>query len=93
MTERASKPVDRIAASCIAVRLRLLNRVVTNLYVAALRTWRNPSMRGGSVNTASTAGPTTPAWSRSAGPPSTTSARTSSASSRRPRPSSASSAG
>ena len=37
MTERASKQVDRIAASCIAVRLRLLNRVVTNLYDAALR--------------------------------------------------------
>ena len=37
MTERASKQVDRIAANCIAVRLRLLNRVVTNLYDAALR--------------------------------------------------------
>jgi len=37
MTDRTSKPVDRIAASCIAVRLRLLNRVVTNLYDEALR--------------------------------------------------------
>src|SRR5262245_38063890 len=37
MTDRRSKQVDRIAASCIAVRLRLLNRVVTNLYDEALR--------------------------------------------------------
>src|SRR5919204_2302534 len=37
MTEQASKQVDRIAASCVAVRLRLLNRVVTNLYDNALR--------------------------------------------------------
>jgi DNA-binding MarR family transcriptional regulator len=37
MTDRTTKQVDRIAASCIAVRLRLLNRVVTNLYDAALR--------------------------------------------------------
>jgi DNA-binding MarR family transcriptional regulator len=37
MTDRTSKQVDRIAASCIAVRLRLLNRVVTNLYDEALR--------------------------------------------------------
>ncbi len=37
MTDRTSKQVDRIAASCIAVRLRLLNRVVTNLYDDALR--------------------------------------------------------
>jgi DNA-binding MarR family transcriptional regulator len=37
MTERTSKQVDRVAASCIAVRLRLLNRVVTNLYDDALR--------------------------------------------------------
>ena len=37
MTDRAGKHVDRIAASCIAVRLRLLNRVVTNLYDEALR--------------------------------------------------------
>lgn len=37
MTDRTSKQIDRIAASCIAVRLRLLNRVVTNLYDEALR--------------------------------------------------------
>jgi DNA-binding MarR family transcriptional regulator len=37
MTDTTSKQVDRIAASCIAVRLRLLNRVVTNLYDEALR--------------------------------------------------------
>jgi DNA-binding MarR family transcriptional regulator len=37
MTDRTGKQVDRIAASCIAVRLRLLNRVVTNLYDEALR--------------------------------------------------------
>jgi DNA-binding MarR family transcriptional regulator len=37
MTDRTTKQVDRIAASCIAVRLRLLNRVVTNLYDEGLR--------------------------------------------------------
>ena len=37
MTDRMRKQVDRIAASCIAVRLRLLNRVVTNLYDEPLR--------------------------------------------------------
>ena len=37
MTDRTGNQVDRIAASCIAVRLRLLNRVVTNLYDEALR--------------------------------------------------------
>jgi DNA-binding MarR family transcriptional regulator len=37
MTDRTSQQVDRIAANCIAVRLRLLNRVVTNLYDEALR--------------------------------------------------------
>ena len=37
MTDRTSKQVDRVAASCIAVRLRLLNRVITNLYDEALR--------------------------------------------------------
>ena len=31
------KKIDTIARSCIAVRLRLLNRVVTNLYDDALR--------------------------------------------------------
>lgn len=34
---KADDPVDRIARSCIAVRVRLLNRVVTNLYDDALR--------------------------------------------------------
>jgi DNA-binding MarR family transcriptional regulator len=37
MTDRAGNHVDRIAASCIAVRLRMLNRVVTNFYDEALR--------------------------------------------------------
>src|SRR5215472_5591724 len=32
-----TKGIDAIARSCIAVRLRLLNRVVTNLYDDALR--------------------------------------------------------
>src|SRR5262245_66391462 len=30
-------PIDRIARACIAVRVRLLNRVITNLYDEALR--------------------------------------------------------
>ena len=34
---KQSKAVDTIARDCIAVRLRLLNRVVTNLYDDALR--------------------------------------------------------
>jgi len=34
---KASDPIDRIARSCIAVRVRLLNRVITNLYDDALR--------------------------------------------------------
>jgi len=29
--------IDRIASSCVALRMRLVNRVVTNLYDAALR--------------------------------------------------------
>lgn len=29
--------IDRIASECVAVRLRMLNRVVTNIYDAALR--------------------------------------------------------
>jgi DNA-binding MarR family transcriptional regulator len=37
MTTRADNPIDVIARSCIALRLRLLNRVVTNLYDGALR--------------------------------------------------------
>jgi DNA-binding MarR family transcriptional regulator len=34
---KADQHIDAIASSCIAVRLRLLNRVVTNLYDDALR--------------------------------------------------------
>src|SRR5438128_2437944 len=33
----SQKKIDTIARNCIAVRLRLLNRVVTNLYDDALR--------------------------------------------------------
>ena len=54
---------------------------------------RNRSMRPGCVNCAWTAGPTTPAWSRSAARPWTTSGTTSCVLSRPPRRSSASSAG
>jgi DNA-binding MarR family transcriptional regulator len=35
--EKHSRAIDAIARTCIAVRLRLLNRVVTNLYDDALR--------------------------------------------------------
>ena len=35
--EKQSPAIDAIARTCIAVRLRLLNRVVTNLYDDALR--------------------------------------------------------
>ena len=35
--EKAATSIDTIARTCIAVRLRLLNRVVTNLYDNALR--------------------------------------------------------
>lgn len=34
---KANDPIDRIARSCIAVRVRLLNRVITNLYDEAFR--------------------------------------------------------
>jgi len=37
MTARLDDSIDAIARSCIAVRLRLLNRVVTNLCDGALR--------------------------------------------------------
>src|ERR1051326_2766878 len=37
MDKPTSSSIDTIARSCIAVRLRLLNRVVTNLYDDALR--------------------------------------------------------
>ena len=36
-TQKNSPAIDAIARNCIAVRLRLLNRVVTNLYDDALR--------------------------------------------------------
>jgi DNA-binding MarR family transcriptional regulator len=36
-SQKHSPVIDAIARSCIAVRLRLLNRVVTNLYDEALR--------------------------------------------------------
>jgi DNA-binding MarR family transcriptional regulator len=35
--DKATTSIDTIAKTCIAVRLRLLNRVVTNLYDEALR--------------------------------------------------------
>src|SRR5579884_1674912 len=35
--DQATASIDRISGTCIAVRLRLLNRVVTNLYDNALR--------------------------------------------------------
>ena len=37
MTAEIDNSIDAIAQSCIAVRLRLLNRLVTNLYDDALR--------------------------------------------------------
>src|SRR2546421_6972133 len=37
MDKPENSSIDTIARSCIAVRLRLLNRVVTNLYDDALR--------------------------------------------------------
>ena len=40
MTERLESSIETIARSCIAVRLRLLNRLVTNLYDEALRPLR-----------------------------------------------------
>jgi DNA-binding MarR family transcriptional regulator len=36
-SEKGSRDIDAIARTCIAVRLRLLNRVVTNLYDDVLR--------------------------------------------------------
>ena len=35
--QRDSRAIDTIARNCVALRLRLLNRVVTNLYDEALR--------------------------------------------------------
>jgi DNA-binding MarR family transcriptional regulator len=37
VSQKHNPAIDAIASSCIAVRLRLLNRVVTNLYDEALR--------------------------------------------------------
>jgi DNA-binding MarR family transcriptional regulator len=37
MDKAAGRSIDTIARTCIAVRLRLVNRVVTNLYDEALR--------------------------------------------------------
>ena len=37
MTTKTKPPIDTIAGECIAVRLRMLNRVVTNIYDEALR--------------------------------------------------------
>ena len=35
--ERVQAIIDKIAGECIAVRLRMLNRVITNIYDNALR--------------------------------------------------------
>jgi DNA-binding MarR family transcriptional regulator len=37
MNAKANNAIDAIAHDCLAVRVRLLNRVITNLYDAALR--------------------------------------------------------
>jgi DNA-binding MarR family transcriptional regulator len=37
MSAKANNSIDAIARDCLAVRVRLLNRVITNLYDAALR--------------------------------------------------------
>ena len=37
MNSKTDKAIDAIARDCIAVRVRLLNRVITNLYDGALR--------------------------------------------------------
>ncbi len=36
-TENLQATVDKIASECVAVRLRMLNRVITNIYDSALR--------------------------------------------------------
>src|SRR5687768_18449987 len=36
-TERVQATIDEIAGECVAVRLRMLNRIVTNIYDDALR--------------------------------------------------------
>jgi len=35
--ERMQRAIDKIAGECVAVRLRMLNRVITNIYDNALR--------------------------------------------------------
>src|SRR5580704_6391066 len=40
MDEKQSQAIDAIARNCIAVRVRQLNRVITNLYDDALRPLR-----------------------------------------------------
>src|SRR3954470_17070379 len=35
--ERARAAIDKVADECVAVRLRMLNRVITNIYDNALR--------------------------------------------------------
>ena len=35
--ERVQAMIDKIAGECVAVRLRMLNRVITNIYDSALR--------------------------------------------------------
>src|SRR5262245_46023681 len=35
--DKSTRSIEKIAQSCVAVRLRMLNRVVTNLYDKALR--------------------------------------------------------
>ena len=39
MDKETTSSIDTISRTCIAVRLRLLNRVVTNFYDDALRPW------------------------------------------------------
>ena len=36
-SEHMSAMIDKVASECVAVRLRMLNRVVTNIYDDALR--------------------------------------------------------
>ena len=37
MKETLGATIDKIAEECVAVRLRMLNRVITNIYDDALR--------------------------------------------------------
>jgi hypothetical protein len=36
-TKRMDKMIEKVASECVAVRLRMLNRVITNIYDDALR--------------------------------------------------------